>query len=182
MADFRPISSDELDRFLGGLRGKAHLIEPLSTTDRMTRLSPAMDSLGFFEEDSRSGKWDLLDTCTHLFLYDDDLVDRISMYSNMTLISRVRPKVLKFLTVTVVQDPDEWIIVIADMQRFWRKTGRWPNSRTRPFNSMFYSPYEIAMEGSRAWKCDQVRGLMGLLSSPEFRSMVSEWHGNYKVD
>ena len=141
-------------------------MEPLSRIERLAGISPVMDSMGFFEEDEVGGKWDLLDTCTHLFLYDGDLVDGMAVYSNMVLDKDIDREGLKFLTVTVIKETDDWVWVIADQQ-----TVSWSEDS-----------HEISMVGVSAWRCDQMVGLLAALSSPGFRSLVAEWHGNYRTD
>jgi len=179
MVDFRPTNHPELENFLRTLRGKPYLIDPLTRLESLTRLGPVMDSLGFFEEHDLRGKWDLLNTCTHLFFYEDASLDMISVYSNMVLDNdRIDPdQGLKFLTVTVIKDADDWIWLIADKQRVIKDS-----PRTAHEVAILLSPNDIFLSGAKSWKCDQITGLLNALSSPEFRSMVSEWHGNYRTD
>jgi hypothetical protein len=179
MADFRPTTHPKLENFLRTLRGKPYLIEPLTTRESIIKIGPVIFSLGFFEEHDLGGKRDLLDTCTHLSFYEDALLDRISVYSNMVLDNdRIDPdQGLKFLTVTVIKDTDDWIWLIADKQRVIKDS-----PRTAHEVVIGLSPNDIFLYGAKSWKCDQITGLLNALSSPEFRSLVVEWHGNYKVD
>jgi hypothetical protein len=71
----------------------------------------------------------------------------------------------KSTTLCLVQDEDDWIWAFADL-----------------YQNIDPTSIESDHERSVAWRCDQMSGLLGLLSSREFLDLVRDWPGNWGWD
>ena len=169
MSLYKRVDLVDVEDFLDKVAGETLLIEELSPGEVVV-VGGIMRFLGFYEEKTVSGKFDLLFNGMLLeFLFDDskEILDQISVYDNLVDTQdaiKNWDSGLKSMTVSVLKEPDDWWWVVTDFYVAY------PN----------INDVHMEHEGNAGWKCDQLSGIKALLASDEFRVIVSEWHGNYK--